>query len=118
MLQGYYSCVVTIFVYKDTGCVVAIFVKKKLTAYWLYICCKDTSCVVTKDVYKDTACVVIIYVARILLYPLNLKSQNQAKNIPVGLPSSPTKIWGKSVQGVLELWSDKQSDKQRLQLYI
>ena len=29
--------------------------------------------------------------------PLNLESQNQAKNIPVGLPSSPIKIWGKSV---------------------
>jgi len=28
---------------------------------------------------------------------LNLESQNQAKNIPVGLPSSPIKIWGKSI---------------------
>lgn len=31
--------------------------------------------------------------------PFNLKSQTQAKNIPMGLPSSPIKIWGKSVQG-------------------
>ena len=39
-------------------------------------------------------------------------------NIPVDLPSSPIKIIG---PGVLELWSDKQtdrrSDKQRLQLH-
>ena len=28
---------------------------------------------------------------------LNLKSQNQTKNIPVVLPSYPIKIWGKSI---------------------
>ena len=33
--------------------------------------------------------------------PLNLESQNQTKNIPVGLSSSPIKIWDKSVQGFL-----------------
>ena len=27
--------------------------------------------------------------------PPNLESQNQAKNIPVVIPSSPIKIWGK-----------------------
>jgi len=32
---------------------------------------------------------------------LNLESQNQAKNIPVALPRSPTKVWGKSVNGFL-----------------
>ena len=32
---------------------------------------------------------------------LNLESKNQAKNIPVGLPSSPIKIWGKLVPGFL-----------------
>ena len=32
---------------------------------------------------------------------LNLESQNQTNNIPVGLPSSPIKIWGKSVQSFL-----------------
>ena len=32
---------------------------------------------------------------------LKLDSQNQAKNNPVGLPSSPIKIWGKSVQGFM-----------------
>ena len=30
---------------------------------------------------------------------LNVESQNQAKNILVGLPNSPIKILGKSVQG-------------------
>ena len=29
--------------------------------------------------------------------PLNLESQNQNKPIPVGLPSSPIKFWGKLV---------------------
>ena len=29
---------------------------------------------------------------------LNLVSQNQAKNIPVVLPSFPIEIWGKSVE--------------------
>ena len=33
--------------------------------------------------------------------PLNLESQNKAKNIPVILSSLPIKIWGKSVQGFL-----------------
>ena len=32
---------------------------------------------------------------------LKLESQNQAKNIPMGLPSSPIKIFGKSVTGCL-----------------
>ena len=36
--------------------------------------------------------------------PVNIESQNQAKNIPVGLPSSPIKI--------PELWSEKQTDRQ------
>ena len=35
------------------------------------------------------------------------------------LPSSPIKILGKSVQGFLHYdWTNKQTDKQRLQLYI
>ena len=38
--------------------------------------------------------------------PLNSKSQNQAKNIPVGLPSSPLKNLRQTSQGVYELWSD------------
>ena len=33
--------------------------------------------------------------------PLNLESQNQAKNITVGLPSALIKIWSKSVQWFL-----------------
>ena len=33
--------------------------------------------------------------------PHNLESINPAKNITVGLQSSPTKIWGKSVKGFL-----------------
>ena len=45
--------------------------------------------------------------------PLNLESQNQAKNIPVGLPSSPIKIWGKSVQGFRSYERTiKQTDRQ------
>ena len=32
---------------------------------------------------------------------LNIESENQAKHIPVILPSLPTKILGKSVQGFL-----------------
>ena len=44
---------------------------------------------------------------------LNLESQNQAKNIPVGLPSSPIKIWGKLVQGFLSYdRKNKQTDRQ------
>ena len=55
--------------------------------------------------------------------PPNLESQNQTKNISVGLPSSPIKIWGKSVQGFLSYdrtnkKKQKKTDKQRLQLYI
>ena len=51
---------------------------------------------------------------------LNLKTK--LRTFPVGLPSFPIKIWGKSVQGFLSLRSDKQTDrqthKQKLQLYI
>jgi len=40
-------------------------------------------------------------------------------SIPMGLLSSPIKIWGKSVQGFLRYdWTNKQTDKQRLKLYI
>jgi len=52
--------------------------------------------------------------------PHNLESQNQAQNIPAVHPSSPIKV--EANIGVPELWSDKQidrqTDKQRLQLYI
>ena len=41
--------------------------------------------------------------------PLNLKSQNQAENIPVVLPNSQIKIWDKSVKGLL---SYDQTNKQ------
>ena len=37
--------------------------------------------------------------------------------MPVGLSSSPIKIWDIG-PGVPELWSDKQTDKQRLHFYI
>ena len=37
------------------------------------------------------------YIFFIQVDPLNLESQSQAENIPVGLPSSPIKNWGKSV---------------------
>ena len=43
-----------------------------------------------------------------------LKSQNQAKNIPVVLPSSPIQIWGKSVQGFMsydQTYTNKQKNK-------
>ena len=51
--------------------------------------------------------------------PLNLESQNQAKNSLVGLPSSTIKIWGKSVKELLSYdRRNKQTDKQKLQLYI
>ena len=48
---------------------------------------------------------------------LDLEYQNQAKNIPVSLPSSPNKIWGKSVQGFLSYdltnkQTNRQSDRQ------
>ena len=33
--------------------------------------------------------------------PIHFRILNQSKNIPVALPSSPFKIWGKSVQGFL-----------------
>ena len=53
----------------------------------------------------------------IKVFPLNLESQNQAKNIPVDLPSSPIKIWGKSVQGFLSYdrtkkQTNRQTDRQ------
>ena len=55
----------------------------------------------------------------LILFYLNFESQNQAKNIPVVLPSSPIKTNLRQIgQGVHELWSDIQIDKQRLQLYI
>ena len=46
-----------------------------------------------------------------------IESQNQAKNIPVGLLSISIKIWGKSVQGVSELRLDKQTNKQTNRYY-
>ena len=33
--------------------------------------------------------------------PLNLESQNQSEKIPVALPSSQIKIWGKSAKGFM-----------------
>ena len=45
-------------------------------------------------------------------------TKNLAKNIPVVLQSSPIQIWGESVPEVPELWSDVQTNKQRLLLYI
>jgi len=45
--------------------------------------------------------------------PFHLVSQNQAKNIPVALPSSLIKIFGKSVQGFLSYdQTNKQTDTQ------
>ena len=32
--------------------------------------------------------------------------------IPVVVPSSPINFWGKSVNGVYNFWSDKQTNKQ------
>ena len=44
---------------------------------------------------------------------LNLESQNQAKNISIGLPSSPIQIWGKSIQGFLSYdRTNKQTKRQ------
>ena len=45
--------------------------------------------------------------------PLNLEFLNQAKNVPVVLPSSPIKIQGKSANGFI---SYDRTDKQRLPL--
>ena len=39
------------------------------------------------------------YVFDIKVDLFNLETQNQSKNIPMTFPSSPIKIWGKSVQG-------------------
>ena len=51
--------------------------------------------------------------------PINLESQNQAKNIPVVLPSSPIKTWEKSVLECLSYdRTHKQRNKRRLLLYI
>ena len=44
---------------------------------------------------------------------LNVEFLNQTKSIPVGLPRSPIKIWGKSVQGFLSYdRKNKQKDRQ------
>ena len=51
--------------------------------------------------------------------PLNLESQNRAKNIPVALPCFQIKILGKSIKGLLSYdRTNKPTDKQRLQLYV
>jgi len=51
--------------------------------------------------------------------PLNLESQNQAKNIPLAFPSSTIKLWDKLGKGFLSYdRTNKQTNKQRLQLYI
>ena len=42
---------------------------------------------------------------------LNLQSQNRAYNVPVTLPSSPTKIWWKSVQGFMSYDRTKKSNR-------
>ena len=49
--------------------------------------------------------------------PINLESQNQAKNIPVGLPSSNQNL-SKIGQDVLKLLKNNLTNKHRLQLYI
>ena len=51
---------------------------------------------------------------------LNLETINQAKNISTGLPSSPIKIWGKSVQEFLsyDLWADKKTGRQTKKLLL
>ena len=53
--------------------------------------------------------------------PLNLESQKQAKNIPVSLPSSQINQNLRQIgPGVPDLWSDKQTDRQKenITLYI
>ena len=42
--------------------------------------------------------------------PLNLESQNQAENIPLLLPSSPIKVWGRSVKGFLSYDTNKETE--------
>ena len=49
----------------------------------------------------------------------NLESQNQAENISVVLPSAPIKVLDGSIKGFMNYdRTYKQTDKQRLQLYI
>ena len=49
----------------------------------------------------------------------NLESQNQAENISVVLPSAPIKVLDGSIEGFMSYdRTYKQTDKQRLQLYI
>ena len=51
--------------------------------------------------------------------PLNLKSQNQAKNIPAFFSGSPVKVWDKLGKWLLSYdRTYKQIDKQSLQLYL
>jgi len=49
--------------------------------------------------------------------PIKLESQNQAKNIPVVLSSSPIKIWGKTVKVFMTYdWTYKQTNNFNLRL--
>ena len=51
--------------------------------------------------------------------PLNWDSQAQTNNIPLALPSSPIKIWGKSVYGIKSYdRTYKQTNRQTDILYI
>ena len=47
--------------------------------------------------------------------PLNLESQNKAKNILMDLLSYPIKIWGKSEKG---LWSEKHKNRDYNFIYM
>ena len=60
-------------------------------------------------IYRETK------IFAIKIDPLNLESQNKAKNIPGVLPSYQIKIWDKSVKGFP---SYDRTNKQRLQLYV
>ena len=48
--------------------------------------------------------------------PLNLESQNQAKNIPIAAPRFPNQTLRQIGPGVPELWSDKQTNRQTAEI--
>ena len=73
---------------------------QNLQVYNYYVLAwKPGAAQVTHSYYRHLPALGRNYIFAIKVNPIDLKLCNQAKNIPMGLPSSPIKMLGKSVQG-------------------
>ena len=85
-----------------------------LSYFWLGNTALPKLLKVTPAVYPNLNDFTGNYIFAIKVGALNSEYGNQAKNIPVGLPSSQVKIWGKLVQKFLIYdRKNKQTDRQK-----